>query len=114
MAKSQRVKGAVGEREIVNILKGRGYLQARRVPNSGGLHEKGDVADGIPGFHLEVKRQETTKILEWCRQSESEADENSIPLLIFRRNRDKWRVVLSLDDFLDLLERNPPDATSIK
>lgn len=112
MGRSQRVKGAVGEREVVNILKKRGYLDARRVPNSGGLHEKGDIADSIDGFHLEVKRQEVIKILEWCRQSESEA-EGRTPLVIFRRSRDKWRVTLPLSDFLDLLERNPPNAKEV-
>jgi Holliday junction resolvase len=105
MGKSQRVKGAVGEREVVNIFKKFGF-NLWRVPNSGGLkrdgNEKGDIK-GLPGWHFEVKRQETLSIPSWIRQAEEDADSDETPVLIFRRSKEPWRVVIPLETFIELI-----------
>ena len=105
MGKAQRRKGANGEREVVHKFREHG-IELLRVPNSGGLkrrmEERGDLL-GLPGYNVEVKRQEKASIWEWCKQSELDAAfDGVIPLVIFRRNNDKWRVVLPLDDFIGL------------
>jgi Holliday junction resolvase len=105
MGRSQRVKGAVGEREVVNIFKKFGF-NLWRVPNSGGLkrdgNEKGDIK-GLDGWHLEVKRQETLSLPAWLRQAEEDCPDGDEPLLVFRRSHEPWRVVLSLEKFIELI-----------
>jgi len=96
-----RSKGSVGEREVVEILRSRGY-NVRRSPHSGALEwAKGDIL-GAP-WHLEVKRCESVRIAEWCRQAEEQAKKR-VPLVVFRRSREPWRVCLRFDDFLALIE----------
>lgn len=101
MGKSQRVKGAVGEREVATIVRAAGF-DVDRVPNSGGLKVKGDLI-GLAGFHCEVKRQETLQLPKWSRQSETEAPTDDVPLVIYRRSHEPWRVSLPLGDFLKLV-----------
>lgn len=84
------------------MLRSAGY-DVRRTPHSGALEWlKGDVV-GFPGCHIEIKRQETLRVSEWAAKAEREA--NGRPaLLIFRRSREPWRVCLTLDSFLQLME----------
>lgn len=104
MGKSERLKGANGEREVARKFRDYG-IELLRVPNSGGLQrrpeEHGDLL-GLPGFNVEIKRQEKANVWAWCEQSESDALPNTVPLVIFRRNRTKWRVILPLDDFIEM------------
>jgi hypothetical protein len=65
-----------------------------------------DVSGALPGFHLEVKRQERLRVVEWCEQAEADAAAGAVPLVVFRRSRERWRVVLPFDDFLGLV---PPE-----
>ena len=99
--RSSRQKGANAEREVVAILKERGY-DVHRVPHSGALEwMKGDVI-GFPAF-VEVKRCEALRISEWCAKAEEQAD-GKTALLIFRRSREPWRVCVLLSEFLRLME----------
>lgn len=104
MGKSQRVKGANGEREVAKKFQEKG-IELLRVPNSGGLQrrpeERGDLI-GLTGFHVEVKRQEKASIWAWLEQAESDCLEGLVPLVIFRRNKSKWRVIVPLDDFIEM------------
>lgn len=100
--KSSRTKGASAEREIVNMLKERGYA-ARRAAYSGAMaHEKGDVV-GLPGHHVEVKRCERLKLPEWTRQAESQCKPDEVPIVVYRSSREQWRVSLPFDKYLDLI-----------
>jgi hypothetical protein len=108
MGRSQRVKGAVGEREVANIIRAVG-LDVDRVPNSGGLRVKGDLT-GLDGFHLEVKRQETLCLPKWLRQAHDEAADDEVPVVIFRQSKrvgnvGEWHACLPLAGLLDLLRR---------
>ncbi|MFA7156007.1 MAG: hypothetical protein WC112_09825 [Proteiniphilum sp.] len=99
--RASRTKGANGEREVVNILREAGY-DAHRTPHSGALvWMKGDLT-GTPWF-VEVKRQESLRIPEWSAKAEEQA-EGKPALVIFRRSREPWRVCLSLETFLKLME----------
>lgn len=100
--RAARQKGANAEREVVALLAEAGY-DVHRTPHSGALEwMKGDVV-GFPGCHVEVKRHEALRIPEWCAKAEAEAG-GKPALLIFRRSREPWRVVMLLDDFLKLME----------
>jgi Holliday junction resolvase len=99
--RSSRTKGSNAEREVVNILRESGY-DCHRIPTSGALSwMKGDVTG--TGFHIEVKRCEALRISEWCAKAEAEAGEKH-SLLIFRRSREPWRVCLTLEAFIKLME----------
>jgi Holliday junction resolvase len=100
-------KGAAGERELANILKGRGF-SVYRTYASGAGQEKGDVkgleaSDGTR-YHIEVKRQERFELNRWWDQAVKDCSPEETPLLVFRRSHEEWRVVITLDDLLDLLE----------
>ena len=104
MGRSERQKGASGEREIVNLLKGRGLKAQRTAP----LQASRDSSDadvlGVEGMWLEIKRRERVSIDAWCTEAEAACPASSTPCVVWRRSRQPWRVALSLDDFLDLVE----------
>lgn len=100
MSKSQREKGAAAEREVAHLLEKFG-ITARRGQVFNG---EPDIVTDLP-FHLEVKRQETTKIHEWFRQSEAAAG-GKIPVVVHRRNREPWMVTLRFEDFLEVLKHD--------
>lgn len=105
MGRAERQKGGCGEREVVDLLKERGY-DSRRAPYSGALYWKGDVL-GLPGYCLEVKRQERLQIPQWLRQAKEQAEKSepgTKPLLVFRRSREEWHACLPFSDLLDLME----------
>ena len=96
-------KGAVGEREVAKILRDHGF-DARRTAQFCG--NTGDAADviGLDGFHIEVKRAETTKIWDWIAQAERDHKAGMIPLVVFRKNGEKWKVCMDFEEFLKLLQ----------
>lgn len=100
MGKMQREKGKLGEREVANLLKKFGF-DGKRTAQYCGKAGTADVT-GIDGIHIEVKRQETTKIHEWMKQAESDAQENETPCVFHRRNNERWLCTLPLIDFLQI------------
>lgn len=100
--RGSRQKGANAEREVVELLEAAGY-PCHRTPHSGALEWlKGDIT-GMPDMHVEVKRCEAVRIDEWCNKAKAEAGDKTA-LVIYRRSRQPWRVVLTLEDFLWLME----------
>ena len=101
MSKSERVKGAEGEREVARIYRARGF-DVDRVPNSGGLRIKGDLHGDVPE-HIEVKRQEVLRPWLWIAQAESEA--RDMPwVVVFRRNGSSWYALTTLERHVALVE----------
>lgn len=93
-----RNKGKAGELEVRDILLRAGWFAKR------GWQEAQDVTHSIPGVHMEVKRRETLDINGWLRQADSDALARScVPWLVFRRNKQPWRVVVPLDYLLTLV-----------
>lgn len=98
-----RNKGARGEIEVARILTAAGW-QASRMGRNGVTSE--DVLHNLPGYHLEVKRCETLQLPKWLRQAEGDAAEGAKPLVVFRQSKQPWRVVIKLDDFLEIVQPN--------
>ena len=98
MGKSQRNKGAGGEREVVHLLLRYGIFARRGQCFDG----EPDIVTGFP-FHLEVKRQETTKIHEWMRQSVEQCRPGKKPAVVHRRSREDWLITMKFEDFLEAL-----------
>lgn len=103
--RSARTKGASGELEclkIINEALGTNYC---RTPRSGAWeHARADLFDPINELRLsvEIKRQETTKVDAWFKQAEEQCPDGDIPTLIYRRSRQPWKVVVTLDEWMSL------------
>lgn len=87
--RSQR-KGADGERELCCILREAGYNVQR-----GGSLTYGTIPDviGLPGVHIEVKRQEQLNLSAALHQAQDDSERfnDGIPAVFHRRNRESWR-----------------------
>jgi len=97
---NSRTKGAVGEREIAEFLRERGY-EARRGQQFSGGSDSPDVVHNIEGVHLEVKRTEAGNLYKWLAQAKRDA-KGKVPVVVHRRNKQEWVAILPLDDFLKL------------
>lgn len=100
MAQSRR-KGAEGERELANLLKTYGFDTRRGQQYHGG----GDSPDviGLPGIHIECKRVEKLNIENAMAQSRRDAEgTDEVPVVMHRRNREKWKVTMDLDEFMNM------------
>lgn len=96
MGKSQRDKGARGEREVVEMLKEAGFFARRGQVFNG---EPDIICPDIP-FHLEVKRHETLEIPKWFKQSERDCGD-LYPAVVYRQSRQPWLITMKVCDFLD-------------
>lgn len=104
MSLNSKRKGAEGERELAEKLRGLGFSQARRGQQFRGGQDSPDVADAIPGVHIECKRVEQLRLWDAIAQAESDAGD-SIPVLMHRRNRSPWLVTVCLEDLIPFCER---------
>lgn len=107
---NSRTKGAAAEREFANLLKGLGYVEAKRGQQHRGGGDSPDVV-GIPGVHLELKRTERFALYDAVNQARRDAAAGSMPVVAHRCNasrrsgdcRGEWLFVLGCDDFFRLL-----------
>ena len=103
MAINSKQKGNAGEREISKILREHGFKDARRSQQYCGYNGDADVA-GIPGLHIEVKRVEKLNLDKAYEQAMSDAKEGEKPVVMHRKNRQEWKVTLSLEDFIEIFK----------
>jgi hypothetical protein len=117
MSASQRNKGAGGEREWCEVLKARGYRDAKRTlgqARDGG----GDVP--CPPVLFEVKRRAGIAVRQFLDQAVSATSQYAgcrIPAVAMREDgRTGWMVLLRAEDFLDLLEltRGPAHGLNVE
>jgi len=97
---NSKAKGGRGERELAEYLRGYGYDAHRGQQFQGGV-DSPDVK-GLPGIHIECKRVENLNIHKAYEQATRDAQGQKIPAVFHRRNREKWMVTLSLDDFMEI------------
>lgn len=100
---NSRQKGKRGELELAHELQKRGY-DARRGVQYCGANGDADVI-GLFGIHIEVKRVEALRIYEAMNQAKNDAREGEIPVVMHRKNKERWLAIMELDDFMDLYER---------
>lgn len=101
MGKSQRTKGAAGEREVCHLIQDRLGVEAKR--NLSQTREGGcDIAVGP--FHIEVKRRARIGgIYEWMEQAEASCSGTEHPVVFCRADGKKWLVVMSAEEALKLI-----------
>ena len=95
-------KGKVFEREIAQYLREHGYIEARRGQQYKGGADSPDVI-GLTGFHIECKRTERFDLYGSLKQSKRDSGENEIPIVVHRKNNEQSVVVISLDDFMEVI-----------
>lgn len=93
---NSRAKGASGERELAKLLRTQGFTEARRGQQYCGASGDADVI-GVKGIHIECKRQERVQDELWMKQAEDDARKGEIPVVIYRRNHEQWKVLLRQD-----------------
>lgn len=101
IGKRSRRRGADGERELANKLRTYGFDAKRGQQYHGG----GDSPDvvGLPGVHIECKRVQALNIERAMAQSRRDAEgTGKIPVVMHRRDRERWKVTMDLDKFMNL------------
>lgn len=97
---NSRQKGARSEREIANLLRDKyGMEHCRRGQQFSGLHGDADII-GVPFLHCEIKNVQKLSIRKAMAQSERDAREDEIPVVMHKMDRQPWLVTLNLDDFM--------------
>lgn len=102
--KSSQRKGRAGELELSRLLQGYGYdVQPGRSQSYGADPD----VNGLPGVHIECKRAEQLRPYDWLEQAERDAVRfgDGLPAVFFRRSRSPWLVVMKLEDWLVLYDR---------
>lgn len=104
MSKKSRDKGLLGELQVRHVFEEAGFP----VRGLEGLGDQLVVCGDAVTLHVEVKRAEHLRMSEWSKQAESEAPPGVVPLVVYRRNREPWRVSILLDDLIALLPKERP------
>ena len=95
---NSREKGKRGERELASVLRDLGYM-TRRGQQFSGANGDADVV-GIEGLHIECKRVERGLNLEKAlEQSRRDAREEELPCVMHRRNGERWKVTMYMEDW---------------
>ena len=101
MGKSQRTKGASGEREAAALLNELLGLQvARRL---GQARDGGDDLIGCAPFRVEVKRRARIgQIYDWLAQVQVGASATELPVVMARADGKEWIVAMPIEVFAEL------------
>ena len=97
---NSRQKGTRYERHIAKVLREHGFKAERGQQHAGG-QDSPDVKHNLSGIHFEAKHVEKLNIWEALKQAERDAGTN-MPVVVFKKNRTKDYVALSLEDFIEL------------
>lgn len=125
---SAKIKGASYERTIAKVFKKYLGIDLVRTPQSGGFAKKSTKADDFRGditsldntidfkLHIECKSHKTWKLKDWFKQAKEDCPQSKIPCVVMHQaqeNKEGKRVtnsddfiVMRLEDFLDLVDKN--------
>lgn len=97
---NSKSKGKRGELELVEQLRYCGHANARRTAQYCG--NTGDAPDitGVDGLHIECKRTEQVRDELFLQQAERDAKKGDIPVVMYRRNGEKWKTNMRLEVFM--------------
>ena len=95
MGKSQRDKGARGEREVAELLGG------KRIPLSGAMQGYANDVELPNGLKVEVKRRASgfKQLYDWVYDEREKPD-----LVALRTDRRPWIIAMPLETFKKLME----------
>ena len=100
VSKSQRNKGAGGEREIATILTNELGFEVKRT--------LGQARDGghdiqIAQFKIEVKRRKSLAVYAFMDQAKEASSGSDIPIVAMRADGKEWLVMMRLEDAIPML-----------
>lgn len=97
---NSKQKGKRGELELTELLRTAGHANARRSAQYCG--NTGDAPDivGVEGLHIECKRVEQFRDEVALQQAERDTKKTDLPVVMYRRNGEKWKMLTRLDIFL--------------
>lgn len=99
---NSRAKGANGELEAAEFLTAHGF-PARRAQQYQGVKDGADlICPTLEEFGIEVKRTQRTDIYGWLEKALA-SDPDKVPLILHRKDREKWVVILDAEMFLALV-----------
>jgi len=103
MAINSREKGKVAERHLASLIRDYGFPKVRRSQQyCGGSDESADLV-GLPNIHIECKRVEKLNIHRAIDQAiRDNGDRDDIPCVFHRKNRERWLVTMTIEDFFRL------------
>ena len=101
MGKSQRTKGAAGEREVCELIFQNLGIQVHRnlsQTRDGGADIK------LNPYSIEVKRRAAiSNIYDWIDQAERGCDFPERPIVVCRADRKKWLAIMTIDELFRLI-----------
>ena len=95
---NSRAKGKRAELELAKLLRGYGFEKARRGQQFSGI--EGEDVVGLPMLHIECKNVQQLNLREAMAQSERDAKEDQIPVVMHKKDRKPWLVTINLEDFI--------------
>lgn len=101
---NSKQKGARGERELAKVLRAHGF-KTRRGQQYCGANGDADVI-GLPNIHIECKRVERLNLYDAMAQAKSDAKQDEIPVVMYRKDKCDWLVTLSLEDFMKIYKKS--------
>ena len=97
----QRTKGHQFERDIVNLLKDRGYQAARNLTQT--RDSGGDI--NLPRWLIECKRYaKIGRVYEWLDQAITAASGVQKPIVVAKADRKDEIVIMRLSDFMEIMD----------
>jgi Holliday junction resolvase len=109
---NSRQKGARGEREAAAAWATVMGCRARRGQQFSGGTDSPDVVSDYGNIHLEVKRVERGNPYWWVEQAERDCG-GKIPLVLHRKDRKDWLVIVRLSDVPRLAEEIAAQAEAL-
>ena len=107
MSKSQRTKGAEGEREAAHLLSdllGQSVQRILSQTRDSGCDMR--VLSTAGNIAVEVKRQEKASLYTWLEQAKESADEGELCAVMWRPNRRGWVVCMPLEEWASLVRES--------
>jgi len=105
----RRSKGAAAERELSKLLAE--HLGTEISRNLEQTRSGGHDLIGIPGWALEIKRQEKLSINAWWQQALEQSERSGLkPALAYRQSRKPWCFVVRLADIAENMKGQPYTA----
>lgn len=95
---NSRDKGKRNELLLAHKFQEYGF-DARRSQQFAGINGDADVV-GVPYLHVECKAVQKLNLDKAMEQSERDAREGEIPVVIHRKDRQDWRITMTLEDFM--------------
>ena len=100
MGKSQRIKGATYERDIVHSLFDHlGVVCARNLDQT----REGGADIVLDKYVIECKRRASIAVYEWVDQAQAACKEGQTPIVVCRGDHRESLAIMKWSDFLTLL-----------